>query len=684
MSVDHPPHETQPQKPEERQNLSKNSETEAQVVDHQVSSPSSRSDSRGDTPTHEKINYDYNVFSDMKMDDVETQATQPSNSSNFLISRSVDYPPHELQSEKPEERENLSESSETEAQNLDHHVVDSSTTDVENSRSNVDLRPPVVHQHQESIDAVSMNTFSSLSPRSLSPDKTLMDQVSSSAFNQHISSDVPQLNIEDMTQEPPTSELLSNTKPPIMQPLSIEPVALTHTSVCSDFQEPTCLSTMADDCHITDTSVKLIFDDVDRKENDTLIISRNTDPADLHVNPVEENISCKENDAGQEKFRNGVRSEDKSTSIVRQDDSIPQMKTLEEINNKTEVVENDEVTSSSSKVTLNVGISTNIEDDPMAVELAQNEDVDSPKPNKPTGSLEEVSVNGESKKDNNEEEIKGELKDEIPPKSSMLNDSSAEENNVHSEPMKNHAEINEKLKNYIPANPGETNDGSEEANEAQSESKKISNKEEIKQDLKNDSLTKLDKPNDNWDEVSKVPNESKKNYPQTSNKEEAKDQLNNDTPAEPNKPNESSEEVSKVQGEPKQNDPEMSNKVEIKGLSNNDTSAKSDKQDDSSGEASKVQNEPNDDLEKVSDIHEEPKEVEDDMEKHKWASANIPKVNEVTSSSSVEVTEAKNNEVIEQESNKKDAMVLSSSVGTSEDGITINVKEPKQAVNFEK
>ncbi|KAI9109280.1 hypothetical protein K1719_019903 [Acacia pycnantha] len=552
-SLDHPPHETQPQKPEERQNLSENSETQAQVVDHHHgSSSSSTSDSHGDTPTHEKINYDYNVFSDMKKDEVETQATQPSNSSDFLISRSVDYTPHESQSEKPDERQYLSE---TEAQILDHYVTNSPNTDVDNSNSNEELRPPVVHQHQESID-VSMNTFSSLSP-----EKTLMDQVSSSAFNQHTSTDVPQLNIEDMTLEPSNSELPSNTKPPILQPLSIDPVALTHTSVSSVLKEPTCSSTMADDYNTTDKSSKLNSDDVDRKENDTEVISRNMDPAE-------------------------EKSEDKSTSVVRQDDSIqsltsPQMKTLEETNNKSEAVGNDEVTSTSPKATENVGISTTIEYGQKAGMLTQLADVDPPKPNKPTGTLEEASdMHGESKKDSNEEEITRELKDEIPPKPSLLIDSSEEKNNVHGEPMKNDAEITEKLKNYFPEYPGEINNSSEEVSKILSEPKQndpeMSNKVEVNELSNNDTSAESEKQNDSSEEVSKVQSEPKQNGPEMSNKVEVNELLNNDTSAKSDKQNDSSEEVSKVQSETKLNDPEVSNKVEVNELLNNETLAKSD------------------------------------------------------------------------------------------------------------
>lgn len=40
-------------------------------------------------------------------------------------------------------------------------------------------------------------------------------------------------------------------------------------------QEPTCSSTVADNYNTTDKSGKLISDDVDRKENDTEVISRN-------------------------------------------------------------------------------------------------------------------------------------------------------------------------------------------------------------------------------------------------------------------------------------------------------------------------------------------------------------------------------------------------------------------------
>ncbi|XP_054817408.1 uncharacterized protein LOC129317099 isoform X1 [Prosopis cineraria] len=577
-SVDHLSRETQFERREVRQSLSRNSETEAQIVDHHVSSPSSTSDSHGDTPTHEKINYDYNVFSDMKNNEVETHATQTPNSSNLLISRFVDYPPHESQAEKPEERQNLSENSKIEVQVLDHHVNDLSATDTENSNRNEDLGPPVVHQHHESIDAVSINTLSSLSLRSLSPEKTFVDHVSLSSCNQHISTEVPLLNIEDMAREPPNSKLHSNIIPPIMQPLSIDPITQTHTSVSCDFQEPSCPSTATDDYNSPRKSGKLVYDDEDRKENDLLIMSKSMELADPYENLVDEKISGKKNDAGQEKFKNGESSEDKSASVLRQDDSIQsltsdQMKAMEEINNKL-VVDNDEVTSSSSKVNENIGIPTTIGSVQMDVKLAQLADADLPKPKKPTFNLEEVcNMHSESKKGHNEEGIKGKLKNEIPQKPSMLNDSSEEERNEQSESMKNDAKIKEKLKNDTPTKLDETNDSSEEVHESQSESKKNdlknSNKEEIKEELKNDTPTKLDKTNQNLEGVSEMPSAYEKNDLETNNKEGIKEQLNHDTPTKTNKPNDSFEEVSKAQSELKKNDPYMGNKEEINENSGN-------------------------------------------------------------------------------------------------------------------
>ncbi|XP_054817409.1 uncharacterized protein LOC129317099 isoform X2 [Prosopis cineraria] len=526
----------------------------------------------------QKLKHKLWIIIDMKNNEVETHATQTPNSSNLLISRFVDYPPHESQAEKPEERQNLSENSKIEVQVLDHHVNDLSATDTENSNRNEDLGPPVVHQHHESIDAVSINTLSSLSLRSLSPEKTFVDHVSLSSCNQHISTEVPLLNIEDMAREPPNSKLHSNIIPPIMQPLSIDPITQTHTSVSCDFQEPSCPSTATDDYNSPRKSGKLVYDDEDRKENDLLIMSKSMELADPYENLVDEKISGKKNDAGQEKFKNGESSEDKSASVLRQDDSIQsltsdQMKAMEEINNKL-VVDNDEVTSSSSKVNENIGIPTTIGSVQMDVKLAQLADADLPKPKKPTFNLEEVcNMHSESKKGHNEEGIKGKLKNEIPQKPSMLNDSSEEERNEQSESMKNDAKIKEKLKNDTPTKLDETNDSSEEVHESQSESKKNdlknSNKEEIKEELKNDTPTKLDKTNQNLEGVSEMPSAYEKNDLETNNKEGIKEQLNHDTPTKTNKPNDSFEEVSKAQSELKKNDPYMGNKEEINENSGN-------------------------------------------------------------------------------------------------------------------
>ncbi|RDX75593.1 hypothetical protein CR513_44509, partial [Mucuna pruriens] len=189
-----------------------------------VSSMSSKSDVPDDTPTH-AINTHHNIFGYMKHPMVEIEAHQSSSSSHAL-----DQLPNETHSERPQEWCNLTESVTNEAHVTNDWNNSASTEQdiIENSRRNEDLSTSVVRQ--ESIDENFVYSVSS-SPRSVLPEKTMADEVSSLAFDQHMDINAQQFIIEGMSQETLDNESPLDTMPQTIQPLMDD---TTHESLNVD------------------------------------------------------------------------------------------------------------------------------------------------------------------------------------------------------------------------------------------------------------------------------------------------------------------------------------------------------------------------------------------------------------------------------------------------------------------
>ncbi|CAI8596853.1 unnamed protein product [Vicia faba] len=160
-----------------------------------VSSYSSRDEGPEDTPTCCVVNSDHNVFGNYtKFSRGKNDVPQSSRSSYDTLSQNqlINSPMDQISEEI-----SINES----------HVIDDvnnlATTeqgDRENSASSEDPgnSHPVVRQ--ESLDEASNESISS-SPRSVLPDKTLSDDVSSPSFNQQMDIGSPRSIVEDMTQE---------------------------------------------------------------------------------------------------------------------------------------------------------------------------------------------------------------------------------------------------------------------------------------------------------------------------------------------------------------------------------------------------------------------------------------------------------------------------------------------------
>ena len=87
---------------------------------------------------------------------------------------------------------------------------------IENLRSNED--PSISVVRQESIDDTSIYSIAS-SPRSVLPEKSIADDVPSSAFDQQMDTSDQQSNMEDMAQETSNGEHPLDTMPQNNQPL---------------------------------------------------------------------------------------------------------------------------------------------------------------------------------------------------------------------------------------------------------------------------------------------------------------------------------------------------------------------------------------------------------------------------------------------------------------------------------
>lgn len=102
-------------------------------------------------------------------------------------------------------------------------VNNSTTTEQDNTQNSISNEDPAGPStsvvRQESIDE-DIYSISSSSPRSVLPDKTTADEVSSSTFNQHMDIGTQQSNMEDVAQE----TLNGTEHPPDTMPQNIQPL----------------------------------------------------------------------------------------------------------------------------------------------------------------------------------------------------------------------------------------------------------------------------------------------------------------------------------------------------------------------------------------------------------------------------------------------------------------------------
>ncbi|XP_061358042.1 uncharacterized protein LOC133302300 [Gastrolobium bilobum] len=281
-----------------------------------VSSLSSRSDMPEDTPTC-AINSAHNIFGYMKYTVGETEAPQSS-----LSSYTVDQFPNEIQSEQPEEWSNMSENLINEA-HVTNDVNNSAATEqdnTENSRTNED--PGISVVRQESIDESSIHSISS-SPRSVLPEKTIADGITSSAYDQEMNIDAEQSNMEDMTQE-----TLNGERPPDILPQNIQ--------------------SLMDDTNDESQNV-----DLNHSREQANPPENSTEESNMFGKLNGEEICDKEE---QDKLKNDENSEDSSRHLIRQEATaesttlINERTTMEVMNEKprdsvndkhTELVEGD-------------------------------------------------------------------------------------------------------------------------------------------------------------------------------------------------------------------------------------------------------------------------------------------------------------------------------------------------------
>ncbi|KAG5081038.1 hypothetical protein JHK86_005103 [Glycine max] len=193
-----------------------------------VSSMSSRSDMPDDTPTY-AMNSEHNnnnIFGNMK------DFGAPQNSHSSVVSarwkrlmRLMDtrdsHLPHDRHSKKPGEWFDLTENSSKEQVINDWKNSAASEQDnTHNPRGNEEPGASDSVMQPEVTDEVSINSSSSSSPRPVLSitQKTIADQVPSSAFNQETHQDVLQSNMQDVSQE-----TLNGEGPPDSIPQNIPP-----------------------------------------------------------------------------------------------------------------------------------------------------------------------------------------------------------------------------------------------------------------------------------------------------------------------------------------------------------------------------------------------------------------------------------------------------------------------------
>ncbi|KAL5077227.1 hypothetical protein RYX36_016211 [Vicia faba] len=271
-----------------------------------------------DTPTCCVVNSDHNVFGNYtKFSRGKNDVPQSSRSSydtlsqNQLISSPMDQISEEI---------SINES----------HVIDDvnnlATTeqgDRENSASSEDPgnSHPVVRQ--ESLDEASNESISS-SPRSVLPDKTLSDDVSSPSFNQQMDIGSPRSIVEDMTQETLNEDEHS------------------HDSMAQNFQ------TLVDE--ITNESHDVDFN---HSQGEEINMESSMEESNIHRSMNDEEINRMEQ---RDELNNGESSEENSSHQISQEATsestkeINKMETMDEEESRdltddkvpsTEVVEED-------------------------------------------------------------------------------------------------------------------------------------------------------------------------------------------------------------------------------------------------------------------------------------------------------------------------------------------------------
>ncbi|TKY56445.1 dentin sialophosphoprotein [Spatholobus suberectus] len=213
-----------------------------------VSSMSSRSDMPDDTPTY-AMSSDHNIFG--KDFGTEKGASQPTHSSVVsarwkrlmrLMDTRLNHSPHKMHSEKPGELFNLSEnSSKAQVVNDGNNSTASEQDNTHNSRGNEEPGASDAVMQQEATDEVSINSSSSSSPRSVLSitQKTIADQVPSSAYNQETHLDVQQSNMQDVAQEILNGEGPLDSIPQNILPSIDNPNVESHHSDLNHPQEET-------------------------------------------------------------------------------------------------------------------------------------------------------------------------------------------------------------------------------------------------------------------------------------------------------------------------------------------------------------------------------------------------------------------------------------------------------------
>ncbi|KAI4305213.1 hypothetical protein L6164_028594 [Bauhinia variegata] len=367
--------------------------------------------SSGETPTH-GINFG-NTFGNVEKEAVvEIEEPQPLNSSDVssppkqLMDGSVDNPLHEAHSDNLEKGYSL-EHFKKEAKVVDD-VNDSAAIENDDTKNLQRVEDPAgtSNVQQGSVNEVSANSISSVSPRSILPVKTHKDQSSSSAFDV-IQANVPESEIEDMTLatplttpsgQHPAERMLQN-----MQYFMTNSYLQSYYGVFSNFQDDSS-SEIADDASTSYTFNEPIFDEQkmdgdsienilrislfgDVEENITSEIPSNKEIADSPEKSNQEtHVFDKDNDVlindkeDKVTLKFDENNEDKSASVIRQEAGVEiptpeEMTKLDNIDEKSRELDENKATTKPSKLTLENDNSTTTEDAKMSGSVTKDETI---------------------------------------------------------------------------------------------------------------------------------------------------------------------------------------------------------------------------------------------------------------------------------------------------------------------